>query len=141
MKKIILGLGLLCAGTGLFARDVPQSVKDRFIRDYPNTSAIHWKMVNGRWDASFRSNGNMMMACYDAKGHHIDSRMPVTQSVVPDKVIHQLRNKYPGEQAHSFTRIDRPHKRDLYKVNITHRGTARTIYMDKNGHQRDYASR
>jgi hypothetical protein len=98
-------------------------------------------MVDGKWNADFRTNGNAITACYDGKGHRIDSRMPVAQANVPDKVIHQLRDKYPGERVHSFTKIDRPHKRDLYKVRMTQQGTAKTIYMDKRGHQRDYASR
>jgi len=140
MKKSILGLGLLFAGTWLFAQ-VPNKVRDQFRRDYPYASATSWNRTNGKFNANFRTNGNSITACYDTKGHRIDSRMPVTQAAVPDKVIHRLRDRYPGERAHSFTKIDRPHKRDLYKVRITQRGMTKNIYMDKNGHERDYASR
>lgn len=141
MKKIIIGLGLLCACTGVFARDIPRAVRDQFKRDYPDVTVMHWEMSHDRWNASFENNGATTTACYDMRGHHIDSRMPISQAIVPDEVIHHLRDNYPGERAYSFTKIDRPHKRDLYKVNLTHRGSAKTIYMDRKGHEEYYASR
>ena len=141
MKKIIIGLSLLGMSIGAFAQDVPRAVRDRFKKDYPRVAKMQWERVNGRWNASFNKEGNDMMACYEVNGRHIDSRIPVSQTVVPDPVIHHLRTVYPGEMAHSFTKIDRPHKRDLYKVNITQRGAPRTIYMDSHGHEQYYASR
>ena len=112
MKKIIIGLCLLSATTMMYARDmktrntpernVPMSVKERFHRDYPDANAVHWKYNDGRWDASFRKmDGNIeMMACYNAKGHHIDSRVPIARAAVPDKVMNRLNEKYPGRYAH-----------------------------------------
>jgi len=141
MKKIILGLGLLCMGTGVFANDVPRKVKEGFARDYPHASVTHWEMVSGKWNAEFRSHGNAVTACYSEQGHRINTRMPVAQINVPDKVIHKLRDKYPGERVHTFTKIDRPNMLDLYKVQMTQHGTDKIIYMDRYGHERDYASR
>ena len=153
MKKIIIGLCLLSATTVMYARDmrtrntpernVPMSVKERFHKDYPDASSIHWKYNEGRWDASFRKmDGNIeMTSCYDAKGHHIDSRVPLARTAVPDKVMSRLNEKYPGQYAHRYTRIERPMKRDLYLVKVKQQGTYRNLYLDKRGHERDYASR
>lgn len=153
MKKIIIGLCLLSATTMTYAintpaintpeRNVPTSVKERFHKDYPDANAVHWKYTDGRWDANFRKmdDNRMMDACYNGKGHRIDTRMPITQSSVPDKVIRSLNEKYPGRYTHHFTKVDRPNKRDLYAVRVKQQKGYRTLYIDRSGHERDYASR
>lgn len=55
--------------------------------------------------------------------------MPVAQSAVPDKLIHRLRDRYPRERAHAFIKINRPHKRDPYKVRITQQGMTKNIFF------------
>ena len=149
MKKIILGLclitttGLTFAGTPTPKMIVPRTVKESFHRDYPRAASEHWKKVDGKWESSFWKTDDKinMTACYDSKGRRIDSRMPVTQAVVPDKVMHRLNDKYAGSYSHRFTRIDRPRKSDLYAVKVKKQGTYKTLYIDKKGHERDYASR
>lgn len=147
MKKIILGLSLLTITTLTYAgvptpkMIVPSAVKESFRRDYPMASANHWKYTDGKWEANFRNSRETMTACYDGKGRHIDSRMPVSQNAVPDKVMHRLNDKYPGSYRHSFTRIERPKKRELYAVKVKRQGTYKTLYIDNKGHERDYASR
>ncbi|MBS1661912.1 MAG: PepSY-like domain-containing protein [Bacteroidetes bacterium] len=149
MKKIILGLGLLASTTLTFAgvptpkMIVPSAVKESFHRDYPMAANPHWKYNDGKWETSFRKidDRSTTTACYDTKGRHIDSRMAVSQNSVPDKVIHRLNDKYPGSYNHQFTRIERPKKRELYAVKVKKQGTYKTLYIDKKGHERDYASR
>jgi hypothetical protein len=150
MKKIIIGICLLAATTVTFAnniytpeKNVPMSVRETFHKNYPDANQVHWTYMDGKWNANFhKTDGNMKMAaCYDMKGRHIDSRMPVAQVAVPDKVIHRLNEKYPGEYTHHYTRIERPHKRDLYQVKVREQGMYKTLYIDRRGHERDYASR
>jgi len=151
MKKIILGLclitstGIVFAGTPTHKMTVPGSVKESFRRDYPDAPVAHWKMVNGKWETSFRKmddqDHQLMTACYDPRGHRIDTRMAVAQNTVPDKVMRRLNEKYPGSYRHNFTKIDRAGKRDLYAVKVRKQGTYRTLYMDNKGHERDYAIR
>jgi hypothetical protein len=149
MKKIILGLCLITSTVIVFAGAprpkmiVPGSVRESFHRDYPEASASNWKMVNGKWETSFRKmdDHRMVTACYNGKGHRIDSRMGIAQNAVPDKVMHRLNERYPGSYRHDFTKIDRARKGDLYAVKVRKQGVYRTLYMDKKGHERDYASR
>ena len=151
MKKIILGLCLVSATTIMYARDirntpernVPMSVKERFHRDYPDANATHWKYTNGKWNANFRKmDGNRMMdAYYNSKGHRIDTRMAIAPAAVPDKVMHRLNEKYPGQYTRHFTKVERPNKRDLYEVRVKKQGIYKSLYMDGRGHERDYASR
>lgn len=160
MKKILIGLCLLTASSFIYATNVntiasdkvayasmrhvvPERVKEAFHKDYPDASAVRWTYTNQRWDARFhKMDGNMdMLACYDIKGHHIDSRMPVAQSNLPPKVINHLNDRYYGGYTHSFTKIQRHNKSDLYRVRVKEQGTYRTLYLDKKGKERDYASR
>ena len=105
MKKTILGLCLLSATTFTYAnnrytpeRRVPLHVVEAFHKGYPDATAVHWTYTNGRWNANFhKMDGNMdMNACYNAKGHHIDSRYAVAPAAVPTKVVEQVDEKYPG---------------------------------------------
>lgn len=148
MKKLIIGLFLISATTMTYAmntpeRNVPTPVKEKFHKDYPDARAVQWKYTDGRWNASFRKpDGNMdMMSCYNSKGHHIDSRVPIARTAVPDKVMHRLNEKYPGQYTQHYTKIERPMKRDLYKVRVKHQGAYKDLYLDKRGHEREYASR
>ena len=148
MKKIIIGLILITATTMTYARNtparnVPLSVKDRFHKDYPDANATHWKYTDGKWNANFRKmeDNKMMDACYDGKGHRIDTRMTIAQTAVPDKVLHRLNDKYPGRYNHHFTKVERPNKRDLYQVRVKQQGVYKTLYLDGRGHERDYAGR
>ena len=150
MKKMIIGLCLITATTMTFAMNTPESnvpisVREKFHKQYPDANAVHWKYQSGKWDASFhRTNGNMdMTACYDAKGHRQYSRIPVARQAMPDKVMAHLNEKYAGRYTSHYTRIDRPMKQDLYEVRVKEPGkrTYRDLYLDKRGHERDYASR
>ena len=150
MKKIIIGLCLLSATTFTYAKDkitpernVPIHVRETFHKNYPDASAVHWTYMNGRWNANFhKMDGNIdMKACYNTKGHHVDSRYALTQTAVPVKVVEQVDVKYPGRYAHHYTKIERPMKRDLYQVRVKEQGVYKTLYMDRRGHEKDYASR
>jgi hypothetical protein len=148
MKKMIIGLCLISATTLTYAtntpeRNVPVSVKEKFHKDYPDARAVQWKYAEGRWNANFhKGNGNTeMMSGYNAKGHHIDSRVPIAQTAIPDKVMNRLNEKYSGQYTQHYTKIERPMKRDLYKVRVKKQGVYRDLYLDKRGHEKDYASR
>jgi len=149
MKKIIMGLALLLSVTTMTyaintpERNVPMSVKERFHRDYPDANAVHWRYTEGKWRANFHKmeDQRMMDAYYNGKGHRIDTRWTIAPAVVPDKVIHELNEKYPGQYTHHFTKVERPNKRDLYQVRVKQQRGYRTLYIDGRGHERDYASR
>jgi len=153
MKKIIIGLCLLSATTFTYAnapsaritpeRKVPLHVVERFHKNYPDATAVHWTYTSGRWNASFhKMDGNRdMNACYNSKGHHIDSRYALARTAVPNKVVEQVDVRYPGRYEHHYTKIERPMKRDLYRVRVKQQGVYKTLYMDSHGHERDYASR
>jgi hypothetical protein len=153
MKKIILGLclvstGLIYAGEASAAThnndtNVPDRVNKSFHRDFKGVTEPQWKKEDGKWDVSFYKNDRhvAMTAKYNWMGHRIDSRMPVGQSALPLKVVDRLNNQYRGSFAQEFTKIDRPWKMDLYSVKIKEKGAYKTLYLDKNGHEHDYASR
>jgi hypothetical protein len=150
MKKIIIGLCLLSATAFTYAnqgytpeRKVPLHVVESFHKKYPDATTVHWTHMSGRWNANFhKMDGNMEMnAHYDARGHYIDSRYEVAPAAVPEKVVQQVDVRYPGRYEHHYTKIERPMKRDLYRVRVREQGVYKTRYMDSHGHERDYAIR
>ncbi|HXD76599.1 MAG TPA: hypothetical protein VN616_02265 [Puia sp.] len=148
MKKIILGIcvlsacALMCASArAMDPVRVPLKVRAEFHHEYKNVSGVSWKVRDGRYDVSFRKDGSDEMARYDNTGHRIDTRAEVPQASMPVKAIGHLEKKYPGEYSHTYTRIARPWKKDLYMVKVKDHGTYRSVYVDKNGHEHQYMSR
>jgi hypothetical protein len=151
MKKIILGLclltttGIMYAGTSAVPGNVPLKVRQAFHREYKHVdvSTAHWQQSDGKWEASFISpeTNTNALARYDFSGHHVNSRIELKQDAMPAKVIDRLNEKFPNHYEHSFTRIERPWKKDLYKVKVKEKGTSRTLYLDKMGNEKDYAGR
>ena len=156
MKKIIMALGvlttttLMCAaapsGTPVNGTNAPYKVRSAFHHEYKDAASPVWTAKDGKWDVNFHRDNDKgvateMTACYTWSGHRIDTRMPVDQNALPIKVIDRLKDKYRGVYSHTFTKIERPWKRDLYMVKVDEKGSRRALYMDKYGHEHDYVSR
>lgn len=149
MKKIILGLCLLSATMLLCASvqamdevRVPLKVRAEFHHEYKHVSDVNWTMKDGHYDVRFKKDGTEMMARYEGTGHRIDTREAVAQSAVPEKTVGHLEQKYAGSFSHSYTRINRPWKKDLYMVNVKDsKGKNIPVYVDKNGREHEYSSR
>ena len=149
MKKIILGLCLLSATTLMCASAkaldevrVPVKVKAEFHHEYKHVSQVNWTMNEGRYDVSFCKDGKTnMLARYEMTGHRIDTRETVAQSAMPVKAVGHLEEKYGSTYTHTYTRIHRPWKKDLYMVKVKDKGKNWPVYVDKEGHEHDYASR
>jgi hypothetical protein len=150
MKKIILGLCLLSATTLMCASAramdelrVPVKVKAEFHHEYKHVSNVSWTMKDRQYDVSFRDDGKTdMLARYDWSGHRIDTRETVAQSAMPVKAVGHLEEKYPGAYTHTYTKIHRHFwKKDLYMVKVKDKAGYVPVYVDKDGHEHDYASR
>ena len=150
MKKILLGLCFLTASTLMCASAramdevrVPVKVKAEFHHEYKHVTEIAWTYNDGRYVVSFKKEGKpeSMMARYNGYGHRIDTRVAVEQSEMPVKAVGHLEEKYRGSYTHQYTRIERPWKRDLYMVKVKDKGNFVPVYVDKDGHEHDYASR
>src|ERR1700677_3238236 len=126
MKKIILGLCLLSTTTLMCASahamdgvSVPVKVRAEFHHEYKHVSKVNWTTNDGRYEVSFLKDGKTdMSARYEGSGHRIDTREMIAQSAMPVKAVGHLEEKYRGTYTHTYTRIHRPWKRDLYMVNV-----------------------
>jgi len=149
MKKIIMGLCLLSATAlvcaSAHAMDevrVPVKVRAEFRHEYKHVSNVSWMYKDGRYDVNFRKDEKTdMMARYDGTGHRIDTRETIAQSAMPVKAVGHLEEKYGRNYTHAYTMIHRPWKRDLYMVKVKDGAKNFPVYVDKNGHEHDYASR
>jgi hypothetical protein len=81
------------------------------------------------------------VARYEGTGHRIDTREAIAQNAMPIKAVGHLEEKYHGAYMHTYTRIHRPWKKDLYMVDVKDKGKSVPVYVDKDGHEHDYASR
>lgn len=121
---------------------VPVKVRAEFRHEYKHASNVNWTEKDRRYYVSFVNDGKTnLMARYDGTGHRIDTRESISPSAMPEKAVGHLEEKYHGAYTHTYTRIDRPWKKDLYMVKVKNKGKDIPVYVDKNGREHDYASR
>lgn len=148
MKKIVLGLCVLSATTWMCASahasdnvTVPLKVRAEFRHEYKHVSNVDWTVKDGRYCVSFVDGKANLMARYDGTGHRIDTRESISRNAMPEKAVSHLEEKYHGAYTHTYTRIHRPWKKDLYMVKVKNKGKDVPVYVDKDGREHDYASR
>jgi hypothetical protein len=148
MKKIIFILAALAIGRIAPAqehrdqRQVPNSVRNSFQRDYPKAGDTRWSQSGGQWHADFTDHSpydrGEMVAHYDHDGRHIDSHIPYDDNDVPYEVRKKTEHRYPGGHDYSYTRIEHPGGQPLFQVSLNLGGRHKTAYVDDQGRERSY---
>ena len=148
MKKTMICLYLLMSGSLLFAQYAhvaPDQVQQSFHKDYPAANNARWSQIHGQWHANFTDQGpndnGEMIAHYDRNGRHIESHIPYDQNDVPAPVMERLNMKYRGAHHYRFTRIEHSDGNEYFQIRLNSHGRDRTVYMDEQGHERQYDGR
>ncbi|GHN02062.1 hypothetical protein WSM22_35510 [Cytophagales bacterium WSM2-2] len=97
MKKLIalLILGVVVQGFAQKAKDaVPQSVKDAFVKAYPNAKGVKWSKEESDFEASFNQNKEEMSVVLDASGNVKEVETEIAQSALPEAIKSVLTKEY-----------------------------------------------
>lgn len=104
MKKIILVtlvsvslFSFAACAQKIAAAQVPAVVKTSFSKDFPGITT-KWEKEKANYEASFKQNGNMMSALYDASGNKIESEMDIKISILPAAITTYITQHYKGEK-------------------------------------------
>jgi len=102
MKKIMILFVFAAAFAGnagaqkLDASKVPAAVKAAFSKQYPGT-AVKWEMEDGKYEASFKQNGNSMSVLYEANGTMTESEVDIKTTALPAAVQAYIKEHYKGK--------------------------------------------
>jgi hypothetical protein len=144
MKKslfsMILGLSVVF-GFGQYNHKPPKEVSESFQREYPKSKPSKWSQSNEGWNVSFQDidhNNGESTAYFDASGKHVDTHIPYDHHDVPVSVRNHTRDNYGASDQYDYTRIDRSGEKAVYKTQVKHQKHNKTIYMDNDGHERNF---
>src|ERR1700730_16096411 len=144
MKKtivtILFGMGVFFAFSQN-GHNPPENVRNYFQKEYPKSKPTSWTQTKTGWNADFEDkdhDNREANAHFDTKGRHIDTQVPYDNKDVPAPVAKNVKSKYPGSDNLEYTRIDKPGETGVYKVNLSHKGTKKTVYMDNKGQEKNY---
>jgi len=118
----------------------PKNVSQTFYQEYPHSQPSQWSQSSVGWSVLFKDNDHNngeVMAYFDLSGRHVDTHIPYENQDVPQTVRSHMNDQYGGNH-YDYTRIDHRGEYDVYRTQYKHKKQYKTVYMDHDGHERDY---
>jgi hypothetical protein len=144
MKKslltVLLGLGVV-TGFSQHYYTPPTSVSQSFQKEYPKSKATQWSKSAAGWSVSFKDkdhNNGEATAYFNASGRHIETHIPYSRHDVPAPVKKHVEQRYGSSGDYDYTRIDHYSGKTVYRTQVKHKNVNKNIYMDNDGHEKDY---
>jgi len=119
----------------------PKNVSQSFEREYPHSQPSQWTQSSVGWSVSFQDNDHNngeAVAYFDGSGRHVDTHIPYDRHDVPATVRNHMHESYGGPDKYDYTRIDHAGEHDVYMTHYKHKKQYKAVYMDNDGHERDY---
>ena len=114
MKNLLITM-LLCTGVlqsasaqKLDASKIPAPVKETFAKKFPGVTP-GWENEKGKYEASFKSNGQSMSALFNANGSMLETEVGMKVSALPTSVTAYVKEHYKGatiREAAKITKAD-----------------------------------
>jgi len=140
LLTLILGLGVV-AGFSQHYNTPPKNVSQSFHREYPKSHASEWSKSSSGWSVSFKDrdhdNGEAT-AYFNATGSYVETHIPYDKHDVPPPVKKHIQESYGSSDKYDYTRIDHYSGKTYYKTQVKHKNQSKNIYMDNDGHEKDY---
>ncbi len=119
----------------------PANVSQSFHKEYPKSQASQWSKSDAGWSVSFKDkdhNNGEATAYFDASGRHVETQIPYDKRDVPAPVKSHVQSSYGASDKYDYTRIDHSGEKTVYKTQVKHKNQNKTIYVDNDGHEKDY---
>ena len=114
--------------------NVPDSVKVLFNKTFPDAQNVSWKKEKPlKYETSFVINGTEMSASYNGEGKWLETSQTIKQPELPVMVQSVLDSVYADYIVAGTSRVEKPDKIVLYKVELKKGDTQRTIQLEENG--------
>jgi hypothetical protein len=119
----------------------PGNVSQSFQKEYPKSQASQWSKSGTGWSVSFKDkdhNNGEATAYFDASGRQVETQIPYDKHDVPVPVKNHVQSSYGASDKYDYTRIDQSGEKTVYKTQVKNKNQNKTIYMDNDGHEKNY---
>ena len=140
LLTVIFGLSIVFGFTQ-YDHKPPKQVSESFYREYPRSKPAKWSQSKDGWSVSFQDNDHNngeAMAYFDASGKHLETQIPYEKNDVPVSVRNHTQHSYGASDEYDYTRIERSGEKPVYKTEVKSKKHNKTIYMDNDGHEKEY---
>ena len=134
MKKLMIlpafvaAIGFSACGQKISASKVPAAVKATFAKTYPG-AIVQWEKEDGKYEASFKENGNSMSALFETSGTMTESEMDIKVNTLPAPVLAYVKQNYPGKSIKEGAKITKANGTVNYEANVS----GKDVIFDANG--------
>ena len=132
-KTILIVLAVSSIGFGACAQKikadlVPAKVKISFAKQYPGTEA-KWEKEAGKYEASFKKDGHVMSALYEANGTMTESEKSIKITALPATALAYLKVNYKGKKIKEAAIITKSNGTKTYEAEVN----GKDVIFDVNG--------
>ena len=134
MKKIvtfsayIIAIIFAASAQKIAAGKVPTSVKTSFTKQFPGV-ATKWEKENGKYEASFKKDGNTMSALFEKNGTMTESETDIKVSALPAAVLAYVKANYKSETIKGAAKITKSDGTIMYEAEVD----GKDVIFDSNG--------
>jgi hypothetical protein len=128
MSALVAAIGFSACAQKLDASKVPAAVKAAFAKQYPGITT-KWEKENGKFEASFKQNGNTMSALFEANGTMTESEMDIKVSDLPATVLAYVKDHYKGKTIKEGAKITKADGTVNYEAEVD----GKDVIFDSNG--------
>ncbi len=104
MSVLALIVTLSACAQKLDASKVPAAVKVSFVKKYPGLTT-KWEKEDGKYEASFKQNGNTMSAMFEPNGTFTESETEIKVSELPASIAAYVKEHYKGKTIKGAAKI------------------------------------
>lgn len=120
--------------TGCHRVNIPDSVQKLFNKTFPDAKNVSWKKEKPlKYEASFVINGTEMSASYNGDGKWLETSQAIKQLELPGMVQSIIDSVYADYEVANTSRIEKPEKIVLYKVELKKGTVQKDILFEENG--------
>ena len=134
MKKIVAFIAFITAisfaasAQKIDAGKVPKSVKTSFTKQFPGV-ATKWEKENGKYEASFKKDGNTMSALFEKNGTMTESETDIKVSALPAAVLAYVKANYKSKTIKEAAKITKSDGTIMYEAEVD----GKDVIFDSNG--------
>ena len=100
------------------ATKVPEAVKSAFTKAYPNITKVQWSKEDGKYEASFKKDGNSMSTLQDEKGVIQETEMDIKINELPASASAYVKENYKGKSIKEASKITRANGKITYEAEV-----------------------
>lgn len=128
MSALFATIGFAACAQKLDASKVPAAVKAAFAKQYPGVTA-GWEKENGKYEVSFKQNGNTMSALYEVNGSLQETEMDIKIADLPATVQAYVKEHYKGKTVKEAAKITKADGTVNYEAEVG----GKDVIFDANG--------